>query len=378
MHVEQLTYASGRWWGALDAPQQATGAQLVLVFGERRVLLDGAWLESLRARYPAADIVSCSGGGHILGTHVSDAGLVATAILLESGHVEAVDAALPSAGVSETVGATLAGRLPAEGLRHVLVFAEGLHVNGSGLARGLTTSLPPGVAVSGGLAADDDRFEQTAVGLNAVPASGRVVAVGLYGEALDVGVGSVGGWDAFGDEHRITRSSGNVLFELDGRKALELYKELLGPLGYALPASGLMFPLKVRENRDDAGVVRTILGVDEDAGSLTFAGDVPQGWSATLVRTNLDQLIRAAGAAARRTGPARALGASSFALAVSCIGRKLLLQQRVGEELTSARRALGETTLAGFYSYGELAPSTREAPCELHNQTMTITRFSER
>jgi hypothetical protein len=64
---------------------------------------------------------------------------------------------------------------------------------------------------------------------------------------------------------------------------------------------------------------------------------------------------------------------------VSGIGRTRLLQQRVGEELESARQSLGpDVALAGFYSYGELAPSNEGAPCELHNQTMTIARISER
>ncbi len=110
-----------------------------------------------------------------------------------------------------------------------------------------------------------------------------MVAVGFYGERLDVGIGSYAGWDAFGPERMITRSEGNVLYEIDGRNALELYQELLGPLGYALPASGLLFPRKVRANVTGTGVVRTILGVNAGDGSVTFAGDVPQDCSVSRV-----------------------------------------------------------------------------------------------
>ena len=68
-----------------------------------------------------------------------------------------------------------------------------------------------------------------------------------------------------------------------------------------------------------------------------------------------------------------------LALLISCVGRKLILKQRIEEEVDGVREALGATTkLTGFYSYGEISPFTPGAKCELHNQTMTITTFLER
>ena len=377
MHVEQLHYTGNQWSGAADAAVTA-GAQLVLVFGDRDVLSRGAFLAPLKQRFPDAAVLSCSGGGAILGGQVLDDGLIATAVRFTNSTVRTVMLPLASASESESVGEALARALPREGLRHVLIFAEGLQVNGTALSRGLSQALPSGVTVTGGLAADGDRFQSTVIGLDDVPASNRVVAVGLYGRSLRLGTGSFGGWEPFGIDRRITRASGNTLFELDGRPALALYKELLGPLGYALPASGLLFPLKVRASHDAPGVIRTILGIDEEAGSLTFAGDVPEGSLARLVRTDLDQLIRAAGTAAARTEVAAGTRGDLLVLAVSCIGRKLLLQRRVDEELSSVVSVVGpQARIAGFYSYGELAPSGPDAPCELHNQTMTLTTIAE-
>lgn len=378
MHVEQLHFSGGRWWSALDAGDPATDAQLVLVFGDRDTLSSGQFLPSLRDRFPGATVVSCSGGGAILGGHVVDEGLTATALKFAQATVNAATLPLPSSDASDSVGEALAMLLPHGGLRHVLIFAEGLHVNGTALSRGLSRGLPAGVTVTGGLAADGERFEATVVGLDETPASDRVVAVGLYGSGLRISIGSFGGWETFGIDRLITRSSGNTLHELDGQPVLELYKELLGPLGYALPASGLLFPLEVRASLDAPGVIRTILGIDAEAGSVTFAGDVPEGSYGRLVRTNLDQLIEAAGTAAGQTTSTSKPAGESLAIAVSCIGRKLLLQRRVDEELASVREVLGdEVKLAGFYAYGELAPSAQDAPCELHNQTMTITTISE-
>lgn len=362
IQIQQLRYASGQWSDGVDDAVSHEGFQLVLTFGERAVLADGGYLADLQKRFPRARVVSCSSGGSILGAAAIDDGAVATAVRFNTGSVNVVEDRLDGPHDSHAAGQRIAAKLPTDGLRHIFLVSEGLAVNGSALVCGINETVPEGVTVSGGLAGDGERFVSTLVGLDAVPREHGLVAVGLYGD-LTVSTGSFGGWEAFGPDRTITRSSGNVLYELDGRPVLELYRELLGPLGYELPASGLLFPLKIRANDDKAGLVRTILGTDEKAGSVTFAGDVPEGWSARLVRTNLDELIRAAGVAAQRSGRIAPLSRPSLALAVSCIGRKMLLQQRVSEELQRVQEVLGpDAQLAGFYSYGELASEKRRRP----------------
>lgn len=376
MRTEQVQYENNGWerLGHGHAPALAL-AQLVLAFGERTRLREANWLHDLRARYPAARIVSCSSGGDVIATAAIDGGLVATAIQFDDTRVEAAWVELHGAANSRDAGRALAAQFEASGLVHVLVFSEGLRVNGSELAEGISESLPPGVGVSGGLAADGERFGETLVGLDALPGSGRVVAVGLYGDRLRVRVGSCGGWSPVGDPIRITKSADNVLHELNGRRALEVYREMLGPLGYGLPASGLLFPLRIALRDGTAPVIRTILAIDDARGTVTFAGDVPNGRDARLMNARLDSLIEAAGDAATQAADG---GRVELAIAVSCIGRKLLLQQRTGEELQALRNVFGShVPLCGFYSYGELAPAVAAAPCELHNQTMTVTVLSE-
>lgn len=354
-------------------------AQLVFLFGDRMHLQDPASVERARSRFPNATIVSCSSGAEIMGDDVVENGLVATAIRFDSSSVRAVVRNIDSAESSFTAGYSLARELPADGLRHVLVFAEGLKLNGSALADGLAKALPEGVSVTGGLAGDGERFQETLVGLDGPPAAGRVVAVGLYGDRLRVGMGSLGGWDNIGQPIMVTRSRDNVLHELDGEPALSVYKRLIGKHAYALPASGLLFPLHlVGETPGDDGVVRTLLSIDEKAGTITFAGDLPEGRRVQLMQANLDRLIEAAGGAASRSMQSLDSTSPEFVLLISCIGRKLLLQRRTRDELRSARTVFGDSaTLAGFYSYGELSPLTPSARCELHNQTMTITTLSE-
>jgi hypothetical protein len=213
---------------------------------------------------------------------------------------------------------------------------------------------------------------------NAAPETNTVVALGLYGSRLKVGFGSLGGWDSFGPERLITRSKGNVLYELDGQSALALYKKYLGDHARDLPAAGLLFPLSLRNTSGETPVVRGLLSIDEKEQSVTFAGDVPEGAYARLMKANFDRLIDGATGAARTSYKAIGSTSPDLALLISCVGRKLVLKQRIEEEVESVRDVLGaRPALAGFYSYGEISPFTPGARCELHNQTMTITTLSE-
>jgi hypothetical protein len=353
-------------------------AQLVLVFGDHDELATSDWLREVSARHPSAHVVSCSTSGEISGTEVSDGSIVATALAFDSSSAVAVAVDVNGPGASASAGARIAASLEHDGLKHVLVFSEGLQINGSELAAGMRDGLPGDVVVTGGLAGDGARMQHTSVGLDDVPRERRVVAVGLYGPRLRVGHGSLGGWDPFGPEREVTRAEGNVLFELDGRSALELYKTYLGDHAAGLPSSGLLFPLAVRPRHSEASLVRTILGIDEARQSITFAGDIPTGSVARLMRANFDRLVDGAVGAAR--GCLRDDGARgpSFALLVSCVGRKLVLGQRVEEEVEAVREVLGpDAVLGGFYSFGEICPHVASPRCELHNQTMTITTLAE-
>jgi hypothetical protein len=279
---------------------------------------------------------------------------------------------------SHTAGRALADELAGPELTHLLVFSDGLAVNGSELTRGLVDGLPDGVQVTGGLAGDGRRFHETLIVDAADVAPRKVVALGLYGERLAVGCGSLGGWDPFGPERLITRSEGNLLFELDGRPALELYVKYLGEYAAGLPANALLFPLSLRSDIGDAPVVRTVLSIDEAAGSMTFAGDLPEGQYARLMKANFERLIDGAHDAAGSALASIGSRPPELALLISCVGRKMVLQQRIEEEVEVVREVLGPTTtLAGFYSYGEIAPFSPTASCELHNQTMTITTLLE-
>ncbi|MDP3512079.1 MAG: FIST N-terminal domain-containing protein [Sulfuritalea sp.] len=369
----QRRWTPANGWTALQPGADA--AQLVLVFGGT-AQLDVDRFNDLRADYPGALVVGCSTAGEIAGTSVSDDTLVVTALSFAHSQVRLASARAASPGDDRRIGAALAAQLLGPGLVHVFVLSDGLHVNGTELAAGLQDGLPSGVAVTGGLSGDGARFSRTLVVADAPPAERVVAAVGFYGDRLRVGYGSLGGWDPFGPDRLITKSAGNVLYELDGEPALALYKRYLGEHAAGLPASGLLFPLALRgPDETETGLVRTILAVDEADGSMTFAGDVPQGTHARLMKANFDRLIEGASGAAQAS---LLDGGARLAVLISCVGRKLVLGQRVEEEVEGVRRVLGNgVALTGFYSYGEISPYAPTARCELHNQTMTITSFAE-
>lgn len=376
MQLQQRIWSHGRGWSEPEG-KLGTLPKLVFAFGAPLALRAQGALAELRQMYPNARVIGCSTAGEIAGTHVLDDSIVATAVSLETTRVESVETVLDGPASSHAAGRALGQRLAADELVHVFVLSDGLAVNGSDLVKGLASALPAHVGVTGGLAADGDRFEHSWVCLDGEPAEHRVVAMGLYGKRLKVGCGSLGGWDPFGPERRVTRSKGNVLYTLDGQSALKLYKEYLGEHAAGLPSSGLLFPLAVGE----AGappVVRTILAVNEDDQSLTFAGDVPEGSVARLMRANFDRLIDGATGAAQTSHQGLGAVPAQLAILISCVGRKLVLKQRIEDEVEGVRQVLGpQAMLTGFYSYGEISPFTPSARCELHNQTMTITTFAE-
>lgn len=388
MKTVQTTWTKSGGWTPMAPGESMRQAQLVLLFGATSVWSETGLLEQLRAACPQAHLLGCSTAGEIHGTQVADESLVATAVTFAHTQLRGARVTLQDAGESFAAGEHLARELPSslpgavagtvDPLVHVFVLSDGLNVNGSDLVRGLSRPLPPGVMVTGGLAGDGARFKETRVHWDGVTASHLIAAVGLYGRRLKVGCGSLGGWDSFGPERLITRSRGNVLYELDGHSALGLYKKYLGGHAQDLPASGLLFPLSLREPSGGTPVVRTILSVDEQEQSLTFAGDVPEGCYVRLMKANFDRLIDGATGAAQAGYATIGSVPPDLALLISCVGRKLVLKQRVEEEVEGVREVLGTgPTLAGFYSYGEISPFTPEAKCELHNQTMTITTLAE-
>ena len=358
-------------------PKQDLKSPLVLIFGNRFLLEEAATFDELRELFPDGHLVFGSSSGDLIGDSVNDEHLSVTAIELERAHFEVQTINIGSVAYnSELAGREVVNKLNPEGLKHIFVVSEGSSVNGSALTKGMQASAPK-VLITGGLCGDDARFERTLAGYNKPPDDGEIVVIGFYGESFEASFSLYGGWIPFGPQRVVTRSEGNILYEIDGKPALDLYRMYLGEKAKELPGSALIYPLNVTSTENNQAFVRTILQIDEAQNAMILAGDVPEQALVQLMMTNTDSLAMASETAALRALEGRT-APPQLALLISCIGRKLVLNQRVEEEVEEVREVLGEDVIiSGMYSYGEIAPFYGERSCKLHNQTMTITLISE-
>jgi hypothetical protein len=377
MQVEQRAWTpEDGWQPALTGPSLGARAQVVFLFGSLEHARKSECFARVREHYPQAHVIGCTTAGQIHDTRVSDETVSLTAVHFEHTGIGVARAEVDGMQDSFAAGARLAQALDPRGLRHVFVLSEGLRLNPSELVHGIDSALPESVTVSGGCAGDDS-LTATYVWTDGAPCQRAVVALGLYGERLQLGISALGGWRPFGPDRVITRSDKNVLYEFDGRPALALYKEYLGKYAAELPTSGLMFPLELRAGGENQCVLRALLSVNEAEQSITYAGNVPQGSLARFMFATIDELIQSTHSATAASIRGLAFP-PQLSLVVSCSGRRYVMKQRIEEEIEAVREVLGPgTAITGFYSYGEIAPAEGGGRSLLHNETLTITSLAE-
>ncbi|WP_298473856.1 FIST N-terminal domain-containing protein [uncultured Maribacter sp.] len=377
MKIQQAVKKENSLWEFVGSNEDLQNP-LVLVFGNRFLLENENIYEEIRSIYPNGEIVFGSTSGEILGDSVMDNTLCLTAIEFQKSSFVVKKANIKTYnGNVELLGTELLKKLPEENLRHIFVVSEGSTINGSTLIMGLEKFLSKKVTISGGLCGDDSRFEKTIASYNNNPKEGEIIVIGLYGESLEVSCANYGGWTAFGPERIVTKSENNVLFELDEKPALDLYKQYLGDKVKDLPEAALLYPLSVKVKDQEETIVRTILNINEKENSMTLAGDIPEGSIVQLMMSTVDDIVEGAYTAAEYAMRDRK-AKPELALLVSCVGRKLVMDQRSEEEVEEVIEVIGnQAKVSGFYSYGEMAPFAGQNKCRLHNQTMTLTLISE-
>jgi hypothetical protein len=379
MRVKQVVCRKALELASKLAELKAINPGLLLVFGSVEFFTAEGLSNVLKKEFPAAKLIGCSTAGEITADGVDDGTCTITAVAFEQVGLVQATTSLTDMADSFAAGERLGQQLLSAQLKSVLVFGPGVNINGSALVNGITSIIGTQIPITGGLAGDGGAFKQTfTLGSEGV-ADNAVVAVGLCGDALLFGHGSFGGWEAFGPARKVTRCEGNVLYELDGEPALEVYKRYLGDHAKDLPASGLLFPFAMLgEDHNAIGLIRTILGVDEVSGSLTLAGEINLDGYLKLMHASTDKLVNGAESAAEAAATMVQAKGESLSILVSCVGRKLVMGGRVDEEVEAVGDVFGtNSVLTGFYSYGEISPFTPGASCKLHNQTMTISCIGE-
>lgn len=380
MKIESLIYEHDHWKKTTDT-DDIENSNLVIVFGDIEEFKNQEHYDYLKKRYPDANIIGCSTAGNIFKDEITKSPMIAAAIAFNSAETVLKSLTFDANDNIEKRSYDLAKKFDRKGLRHVLILADGMKLSGSDVVSGFNRALD--VPKTGGLAADGFVFEKSMVIANAPASENVIAALGFYGESLSIGYGSVGGWSEFGTPRTITKSKGNTLYELEGESVLDYYRRYLNIYSDNLHDITLKFPFGIKEKESDTAVIRAPLMINYEDSSITVAGgDMPEGYTAQLMKAKVDLLIEGAGEAARiaKKASVDSHTASALALAISCGGRISVMGQLVDEEIEEIAEALGENiNLIGFYSYGEIAPFQEDIlNCKLHNQTMTITVIDEK
>lgn len=354
----------------------AKEATLVLIFADRKTFEKKKIYEIVKNEFSKADIVFTSTSGHFSNNGYLSSEILITAIQFSKTTIKSIafnDNNLLSYFKNNS---NLDYFLKDPKLKGLFVISEGSFINGTELINHLNLQTKGLVPVFGGIAADMERFETTLVGLNEEPSQGKIVLVGFYGNSIRFGFGLKGGWHNFGPEREVTKSEKNILYTIGNHKALDLYKEYLGEYAAQLPASSLFFPLSITTNNKGENLVRTVLSINEKNKSMTFAGEIPQGSFVKFMKSNTDNLLNAANEAALEANINKEK--TQLVINISCVGRKIVLGSRHDEEFEIIKNTFNSnSTLCGFYSYGEIAPKISKIACDLNNQTVTITSIYE-
>ena len=373
MKINNLAFKD-KEWEILDGQKLLKDSvDIVFVFGHIDILKKYNHTQLLKNMYPDAHIIGCSTAGNILDATVDEYEVVASAVSFEKGYIKVFSTQLSENKITENTSA-LINPIDKEDLKHLFVLAPGL-INGSDVVNSI--KLDKNITVSGALSGDEYKFEDTYLFTDKYTGDDLLIVVGFYGEAIYTSVGCDTGWDEFGATRIVTKSKGNIIYEIDHKPAIELYKKYLGDKINDLPNSALRFPLSIKDNVDDINeVILVMMGMNLD-GSLIYGGDIKEGSTVKLMKTNVSNLLDGASLSAK--GIKEHNKKASLSIAISCAARRSVLKQYCTEEVAVTKDILPlNTNIIGFYSYGEIAPfSNQLSKPLLHNQTMTITTIYE-
>lgn len=334
-----------------------------------------AMLKGIAGAVRTGNLVGCTTDGEI-----SSEGFSTGAVVLGGMVTDRIDfqvAYVTDLGRdSERAGRELALALLPE-TAYVQLFSDGITGNGCALLRGMSAVLGRQTPISGGTAGDDGEFVRTYQFAGDRVLTDAAVAIGFSGD-FQVGTGVRSGWSPLGIAKRVTKASGNVLHELGGLPALEVYERFLGKHAERLPAVGVEYPLGLMDETGDCGdgdyhLLRATMSVNREKGSITFAGEIPEGALVRLTCGDTGAILDATGQAAQLAQEDLGDKTPVMVFFYSCMARKIVLGRRTKEEIERIRQVVGrEIPILGFYSYGEFCRVRAGGPSLLHNETATI------
>ena len=350
---------------------------LILIFGNNMEIF-----QKVVEQFNSKNILGCSSSGEIVEDQLLEEGLSVTVLEFKDTKVKTSLVHFKDYDDSYNAGVEVMKNLNAEKLKGILVFSEGLNINGSKLVEGMESLNLNNSVIGGGTAGDYLKFNETWVYYNNKKYNNAIVAVGLYGENLNISFGSASGITALGVEKKITSSSKNVLYTIDDKRALDVYKEWFKGFGIE-DIEGLLLqcPIEISKNfNQEEGLVRTPIAYNEEEGSVTFTGEIPEGKFLRMMRADVEKMIEASHSAVKSSMEKlnKEKESNVLNLMVSCAGRKALLGTETEDELIEANQITEDANSKqiGFYSYGEFTNVNNKS--EFVNQTMTVISIEEK
>lgn len=341
-------------------------------------------LEGVNSVIPGTPVVGCTTDGEISTPGLSTDSVVVLALASDQIKFSTVAVDFLSQD-SFKAGIKVGDQFINTNVKYMQIFSDGLLGNGSKIVEGIQKVLGKSIIIAGGTAGDGSLFTRTYQYHNDKVLTNSIVGVGFEGKfSFSTGVSS--GWTPVGMAKEVTKSTGNVVYELDGQPALDVYKKFLGKHASMLPAVGVEYPLALLGPQGDVGedgyfLCRATMGVDHEKGSITFAGDVPQGVMVKMTMGNDLDVIKAAKEAAQRALDQLKKNKNiqpKVVFLYSCMARKIVLGSRTNEEILAVKEVIGKDfPIIGFYTYGEYAPIGKQNMSCLHNEVATITIIGE-
>jgi len=251
----------------------------------------------------------------------------------------------------------------------LITFTDGLNTNGEEYLNGIS-SVNDTVIVSGGMAGDYSKFEETLVFTESGITNNGAVAAGFYGKTLNIHTDYSFNWETVGKTHIVEKSVKNRVYQISGMTTVDFYKHYLGDeIDKLLPAIGIEFPLVLEI--DGVNTARAVLTKHDD-GSLSFAGNIEEGSKIQFGHGDV-QLIIEKGLESIKSiikSPIESI------FIYSCMARKALLKDDINLEILPLKEI---APVSGFFAYGEFYHKSdcKHTDAKLLNQSMTILAISE-
>ncbi|WP_294963880.1 FIST N-terminal domain-containing protein [Sulfurimonas sp.] len=370
MQMKTYLFQDKSWNEDLDRSLDSENT-LIILFACTQMKDIKEGIDDIVRIYPKSTVIGSSTPAEIYENEILYNSITMAILRFDTSHFKLIVKDIEEANSYE-VGKEIVNDLPKDNLKSIFVLANVLNTNGSELTKGLSENIPKNCVIAGGLVGDGVDFNKTWLIINSKIMNKEICAVGLYGNNLQVHYGCKNGWTRFGFDRHVTHSENNILYSLDNKPALELYKRYLGEYASELPLSGLYFPLMLHEDASREPKLRSVKAINEKENSIIFAGNIPQNSIVSFGRTNLDDLIKSSQEATECLIQDYDKEQKALCIGISGVGRKFVLKQEAEDEIEAVSYALSSNiSTVGFYSYGQIS-KLPSGGCDFHNQTMTL------